>query len=897
MAVIPPLMLYEDYWPEIRDTMPDVAQILAMIQKLVVIGEKRRVELIKKRNLIDRLNIQLQALNDKLNDIERAIEADAEIVDMWCIDYTLEIPVGTTIGTMETPGEATRLNIQRGYEEDDDTGFAMSLYNDARDGMIQPIYPVSFLSGASWFFNAAMKAAWQKWMPLFRYGTITEMIDQEDGTRKCNILLDASTEASTILSGAHGLLSTGDVHYIAGPTGLNINQTDELHDVPFQYMDCDDVAFAVDDEVVIEFRELQLPIWTKGEVDTQVVESGEFVSQSIMTMKEGWVQSGTGPARDWSQPVVIGFQHDPQPCAWIFRIRVTMDNNSVNGKYEDTLVIDSDFFDEYNENLPEDEHITEPRVYIFEATGYYGTGTPSTCEFIESSSSMPAHWKITIPSEATVINTFTKLDGERLFGELWEIPEGAHVLVDGVPYCSLQVLFDYCILFDLVYNYVGYPDNQGRLLKTAGEGYAPDSGWKYSPPMHLGEKTAIFDYTHDKTVHDVLIPGDYHYSFRIYIDNRDGGTLWKDVTEGVLETMKLYVHFRDQDGEMRCNERTISKSSLDDEGYLDLTFGGRIYDTETHKYHYLPRPPEFEGLWFKLTSGTSTWSWKLDMGYYPLQGSYAWYAYVIPTQYPYVYVEDEQRQDENKTLPCKADFHVAYWMFRKTVGDNQDKPSGEDWCCSPGGSFVCHYLFGDSALEGREIYTSVSFKTQTSIYAGFTTGLIVKYHSTSSTVDPPPLEERDTDVTYNLGGGSCPDGDYGDPYCIPARISGGGLMLITYEPHTGLCASTYTSEDDPYSKDTISGWHVDDFPISEQHNLHRILLEGRGNPVGIGGSNESSCTAYYYLWYGQAEGGVVSRWWTSAKIVDYLYPLVAIHREAITYEMNPNTGNPPPYIP
>ena len=173
--------------------------------------------------------------------------------------------------------------------------------------------------------------------------------------------------------------------------------------------------------------------------------------------------------------------------------------------------------------------------------------------------------------------------------------------------------------------------------------------------------------------------------------------------------------------------------------------------------------------------------------------------------------------------------------------------------------------------------------------------MVVKYHSTPSSIEPP--EELDTDVTYNLGGGSCPDGEHGDAYCSGAMPTGGGLMLITYEPHTGLYASTYSHWDDPYAVNTESDWHTDEFSVDEQHKLHRILLEGRGDPVGIGSISEQECTAYFYLWYGHGAGGLVSRWWTSAKIVDRPYPIVAIQREAITYEMNPNTGNPPPYIP
>ena len=339
MAIVPPLSLYDDYWPDIRETVPDIAEVMALIQRLVVVGEENRIELVKTRARVERLYIQRKALEEKINDLERIINQEAEVVDIWCIDYTLEIPVGTTIGTMEIPGEATRMNIQRGYAESDDTGYATAEYNDVRDGLMQPVLPVALHSGAGWFFNAAMKAGWQKWFPLFRYGTITKMIENEDGTRNCNIDLSLSTRDSTILSGFYGLLSTGHIHVVADPTGLNIDQTDTLENVPFQYMDCDDIAFDIGDEVVIEFRELQLMQWRKQlvEKEVRVVESyfdldadglpvyrGAGLALKTVLVQE-WVPIGTGPARDWSQPVVIGFQHDPQPCDFAYYVQVNLD--------------------------------------------------------------------------------------------------------------------------------------------------------------------------------------------------------------------------------------------------------------------------------------------------------------------------------------------------------------------------------------------------------------------------------------------------------------------------------------------------------------------------------------------------------------------------------------------
>ena len=74
---------------------------------------------------------------------------------------------------------------------------------------------------------------------MFRYGTITA-IDYDLDT--CSVTLDTLTSSQQ---------------------GLDINQDIGLSDVPIEYMDCNSAAFAVDDEVVVEFTPATFPETTK----------------------------------------------------------------------------------------------------------------------------------------------------------------------------------------------------------------------------------------------------------------------------------------------------------------------------------------------------------------------------------------------------------------------------------------------------------------------------------------------------------------------------------------------------------------------------------------------------------------------------------------------------------
>jgi len=886
--IIPPISLYKDYWPGIDETMPEVAAILNAVQKLVAIGEKNRLDLISKRNTVSRLQIQAAALQMKIDNLERLMSADAEIVDVWCIDYTLEIPVGTTIGTMETPGEATRLNIQRGYEEDDDTGFATALYNDVRDGIMQPVY-ASSLSGAAWFFNAAMKAAWQKWFPLFRYGKIVDMVDQEDGTRNATVALCPSTEASTILSGVHGLLSSGDINYIADPTGLKINQEDILYDVPFRYMNCDDVAFTVDDDVIIEFRELDIKQYKKGLVDKQIRIMDNHVS-SVKTIKAlDWVENGLGAARDWSQPVIVGFQHDPQPCDIMFLFYLIKDNDSENVRYGEEVIVDADYFTDH------DAEGNLPTIYIYEATGYYGQLTPLTFEYIKGPSTESSYWKATLSRKDTVVVSDTVKEGKDMIGEPWLMPEGVYITVADIPDCNGKSLFDYALFYCALYNFDD-SENIPVLVRTKEDGFVPTwmypwpylegyfpnypgGGWVYSDPAHIGVKTAIYEYAVDHTIHNIKIPGDYHYYFRVWYDSDEGGNgvRWQDLMYYQEGSLKFLIWFYNQAAVLVCGTVTVYKEDIDSNGYIDV----RIKATDAlhtgHNYVFT-RPGEFKGFWIGISGHGTT----IRPDYETYSNEERWMCKTLTVQYPHIYKDyggSDWYKAKDLLLPGKYDIHIPYFAYRNSlipeagIADCFDSPGGGMFNVSRPDEYYHEAgdVFTSGNLNKRYIVTSVPVTLRTFRQTATVQVAVKKYNVT------PPTKPCPMDVTppidNDIGGGGCPSSpDRGDPYCINVR----GVEnepLIHYIASYGLDVFFGPSY---YSGQRDSGWVNEEFTIN--HVAHRFTLEGEVINVAPD-TLDLSCIHHYYCYYYSIEG----RWYTASSTRTEAHEANQVRAMAIRY--------------
>jgi hypothetical protein len=173
------------------------------------------------------------------------IPQDPEI-SAWCADLTEDLT--GTVGTIEIGGafKTGKVLVRPGYE-------GKAEYQSQRDGQLTHTLA---MTPAQAFYNAAMFAGWQKWMPTFRIGTITEI----DGDT-CSLDIEQLTTKHQNID-------------VTGPT--------MLEDVAIEYMNCNGAAFEVGDRVIVEYRNR-----TPGGAGT---------------------------------PVVIGFESEPKPCAFYIRI-------------------------------------------------------------------------------------------------------------------------------------------------------------------------------------------------------------------------------------------------------------------------------------------------------------------------------------------------------------------------------------------------------------------------------------------------------------------------------------------------------------------------------------------------------------------------------------------------
>lgn len=160
------------------------------------------------------LKLQLLSVEKRISYLEGNMPEDEQL-SIYCADLTDNL--SGDVGLIEVPGESISFNIQPGYA-------GGALYNAARDGQL---VPTIIQTPAQVFYNLAMLPGWQKWMPTFRYGTISSISGDT-----CDINLENS---------------------VSSQQDLNVNQSTTLSTVPIEYMDCNGTAFSIGDNVLIEF--------------------------------------------------------------------------------------------------------------------------------------------------------------------------------------------------------------------------------------------------------------------------------------------------------------------------------------------------------------------------------------------------------------------------------------------------------------------------------------------------------------------------------------------------------------------------------------------------------------------------------------------------------------------
>jgi hypothetical protein len=166
------------------------------------------------------LKLKILSVEKQIAYLQNTSKVPADFNTMaWCADYTLDL--SGEVGLIEVGREKENgINIQPGYDGN-------AVYSSTRDGQLVPLMAQD---SAATFYNLAMLPGFQKWKPMYRYGTLTS-VDYDEDT--CNVTLDSISSSQQ---------------------GLNINESTALTDVPIEYMDCNSQPFAEDDEVVVKFE-------------------------------------------------------------------------------------------------------------------------------------------------------------------------------------------------------------------------------------------------------------------------------------------------------------------------------------------------------------------------------------------------------------------------------------------------------------------------------------------------------------------------------------------------------------------------------------------------------------------------------------------------------------------
>lgn len=199
------------------------------------------------------LNLQKLAADKEIEMLDALIkEAEADIREVWAVDYTVNIANNTRVGTVEINGEATKrpTNPATGLP---DTTIPEKVQIVAGGGEGKGIItPKPIMNGKEFYTSETFKPGWQKWKPTFRAATITSI---DYSKNLCNVTLDPAQ--SSVIKKKEVKDEFGRV--VTPAEGFDINQTEKLEKVPIDYMTCKSSAFVVGDKVVIEFID---QVWT-----------------------------------------------------------------------------------------------------------------------------------------------------------------------------------------------------------------------------------------------------------------------------------------------------------------------------------------------------------------------------------------------------------------------------------------------------------------------------------------------------------------------------------------------------------------------------------------------------------------------------------------------------------
>ena len=218
--------------------------IRAMIEARVV-RERTEAEIAAKR-------AQEKSLRDRMALLEAALQPRA--ITAWCADATEDAE--GTVGTIEVNGEF---------------GAQDSILVVAPQEVLPTLQAGAIVSrevqsGHQAYFNAAILPGWQKHLPTYRAGRISNI---DVTANRCSVELDEARSSAQ---------------------DLEINQASALSNVPVRYMSCDAAAFEDGDHVIVEFQEQD---WSKPVVIGFVERPRPCELLAIAVSSEEWRARGS----------------------------------------------------------------------------------------------------------------------------------------------------------------------------------------------------------------------------------------------------------------------------------------------------------------------------------------------------------------------------------------------------------------------------------------------------------------------------------------------------------------------------------------------------------------------------------------------------------------------------
>ena len=242
-----------------RPSMPDIPEMRDHLQAKGELDAKQG-EIDRVKNALDMKKLEKAGLEKRRQQLNALLATlDEDVRSVWCADLSQDL--SGEVQTMEVKGQPDQIILTPGYVDPDTS----EPHWNMEAGALTPILGMTPAQAA---FNWAILPGWQKWKPLYLVGEITA-IDSENDT--ADVTFD-------------------DARSVA--QNLPVAYWESYPAIPVEYMDCNSVAFAVGDRVVVEFANQNL-----------------------------------------EEPKVIGFETNPQPCQALIYYRVQL-------QYVDGAIVD-----------------------------------------------------------------------------------------------------------------------------------------------------------------------------------------------------------------------------------------------------------------------------------------------------------------------------------------------------------------------------------------------------------------------------------------------------------------------------------------------------------------------------------------------------------------------------